>query len=163
MVKFDSRAHYTRQLTLILIVNFRLTSWQLWVYFFYTSHGSIVHAAHLCGRAWEECKFNLKLGFRVFYKLLKGPQRDSAITLYPPMSSTTTVLLTCVGVPICAFLLKSIYGQKRRYPFPPGPTPKFLVGNALDFPVNDLHKTLEEWGRKYDSEREIHILSLSTS
>jgi hypothetical protein len=34
--------------------------------------------------------------------------------------------------------------------YPPGPKPKFLIGNALDFP-KDVGQVFAEWGKKYNS------------
>jgi len=34
--------------------------------------------------------------------------------------------------------------------YPPGPKPKFLIGNALDFPM-DGGQVFAEWGKKYNS------------
>ncbi|KAF4621053.1 hypothetical protein D9613_001191 [Agrocybe pediades] len=36
-------------------------------------------------------------------------------------------------------------------PYPPGPKPKFLIGNALDIPVEGASEIYMEWGRKYNS------------
>ena len=36
--------------------------------------------------------------------------------------------------------------------YPPGPRPKFLIGNALEFPKYNARRVFAEWGRKYNSE-----------
>jgi len=39
-----------------------------------------------------------------------------------------------------------------RQPLPPGPKPRFLIGNLLDLPASFAGRTYIEWGKKYDSE-----------
>ena len=46
---------------------------------------------------------------------------------------------------------KSSKRKARSLPFPPGPTPKFLIGNALDFPKGNAGRVFAEWGKKYNS------------
>ena len=36
-------------------------------------------------------------------------------------------------------------------PHPPGPKPKPLIGNALDFPTSNAQEVYIEWGMKYNS------------
>ena len=40
---------------------------------------------------------------------------------------------------------------KRNAPYPPGPKPKFLIGNALDFPKDNARRVFAEWGKRYNS------------
>ncbi|KDR82184.1 hypothetical protein GALMADRAFT_135544 [Galerina marginata CBS 339.88] len=40
---------------------------------------------------------------------------------------------------------------RRRFPYPPGPKSKPLVGNLNDFPTKNPAQTYVEWGRKYQS------------
>ena len=40
---------------------------------------------------------------------------------------------------------------KARLPYPPGPKPKFLIGNALDFPKGEAGRIFTDWGKKYNS------------
>jgi len=41
--------------------------------------------------------------------------------------------------------------RKARPPYPPGPKPNVLIGNALDFPKSDAGRVFTEWGRTYNS------------
>ncbi|KAF8883612.1 cytochrome P450 [Gymnopilus junonius] len=45
--------------------------------------------------------------------------------------------------------LSSNFG--RSAPYPPGPQPKPLIGNALDFPTTNAHEVYIEWGKRYQS------------
>lgn len=38
-----------------------------------------------------------------------------------------------------------------KYPYPPGPKPKILLGNLLDIPAKNLSKVYVEWGKRYQS------------
>jgi len=40
---------------------------------------------------------------------------------------------------------------KARPPYPPGPKPNVLIGNALDFPKSDAGRVFAEWGKTYNS------------
>jgi hypothetical protein len=41
--------------------------------------------------------------------------------------------------------------RKGSLPYPPGPKPKLLIGNALDFPKGDAGRVFAEWGKRYNS------------
>ena len=51
------------------------------------------------------------------------------------------------------FALKLLYNasNRRQSPYPPGPTPKFLIGNALDFPKAEEGRVFAEWGMEFNS------------
>ncbi|PPQ73041.1 hypothetical protein CVT26_014659 [Gymnopilus dilepis] len=68
------------------------------------------------------------------------------------MSSYISFLL---GALFIWFVQKVIALRQRRYsnaPYPPGPKPKPLIGNALDFPTSRAPETYLEWGKKYQSD-----------
>ncbi|KAK7048410.1 O-methylsterigmatocystin oxidoreductase [Favolaschia claudopus] len=44
---------------------------------------------------------------------------------------------------------KFFYAWKHVLPFPPGPPPRFLVGNSRDLPQKQPWLTYTEWGRRY--------------
>ena len=46
---------------------------------------------------------------------------------------------------------KSSKRRARSLQFPPGPKPKFFIGNALDFPKGNAGRVFAEWGKKYNS------------
>ena len=50
------------------------------------------------------------------------------------------------------FVFDFFYRRKASaVPYPPGPKPKFLIGNALDFPVHDATRKYLEWSKEYSS------------
>ncbi|KAF8959261.1 cytochrome P450 [Flammula alnicola] len=48
-------------------------------------------------------------------------------------------------------LVNKLTTSGRRAPYPPGPKPRFLVGNLFDLPSHDSAKIYIEWGKKYNS------------
>ncbi|KAK7048442.1 cytochrome P450 [Favolaschia claudopus] len=52
-------------------------------------------------------------------------------------------------VVVGALLLLKGWNRNPRLPFPPGPEPRFLIGNLLDIPASYPWKTYAEWGKKY--------------
>jgi hypothetical protein len=60
-----------------------------------------------------------------------------------------------VAVIIIIVVAKQAYNSLKRnarsLKFPPGPNPKFLIGNALDFPKGDVGRVFAQWGKKYNS------------
>ncbi|KAJ3517668.1 hypothetical protein NLJ89_g347 [Agrocybe chaxingu] len=65
------------------------------------------------------------------------------------------VVILCV---LLTFFLRALV-SKPRGPYPPGPKPKFLVGNLLDFPEANAAEKYLEWGRWYNSDI-VHITLL---
>ena len=51
-----------------------------------------------------------------------------------------------------ALLLRKYVSRKQHRPYPPGPVPKPIIGNALDLPTEGLADAYIEWGKKYNSE-----------
>jgi hypothetical protein len=70
------------------------------------------------------------------------------ILALPHLSSFSLVLLLIVTAKLAYDLLKR---NARSLRYPPGPKPKFLIGNALDFPKGDAGRVFAEWGKKYNS------------
>jgi len=66
-------------------------------------------------------------------------------------------MISLLSITILAVLLWSAikilqsFLTRSRLPYPPGPTPKPLIGNALDFPIINASEKYAEWGRIYDS------------
>jgi hypothetical protein len=52
---------------------------------------------------------------------------------------------------VAAKLVYHLLRRAARPPYPPGPKPKILIGNALDFPKNNARRVYVEWGRKFNS------------
>ena len=67
------------------------------------------------------------------------------------LSSYSAALLVIVLL----MAVKLTYGLSRRnarfLPYPPGPKPKFLIGNALDLPKGGAGRVFAKWGKKYNS------------
>jgi len=61
------------------------------------------------------------------------------------LSRSTTVI-------IALLLWKYVMSRKQRRSYPPGPKPLPLIGNLLDFPMQDVANVYVEWGKKYNSE-----------
>jgi hypothetical protein len=56
------------------------------------------------------------------------------------------------------FLIR--WQRKRTIPFPPGPEPRFLIGNLKDIPTKQPWVTYTEWGARYGVYT--HILFIGT-
>jgi hypothetical protein len=63
--------------------------------------------------------------------------------------SSFSVALLCVVAAKLAYDLSKRNARSLQYP--PGPKPKFLIGNALDFPKGNAGQVFAEWGKKYNS------------
>ena len=50
-----------------------------------------------------------------------------------------------------AVILALISRKKSRFPYPPGPPPKTLIGNALDFPTDMPWIKYLEWSKRLNS------------
>jgi hypothetical protein len=66
-----------------------------------------------------------------------------------PMSA---FLYLSITVFIALLLAKYVTSRKQHRPYPPGPKPKPIIGNALDLPTTDLANVYIAWGKKYNSE-----------
>jgi len=63
-----------------------------------------------------------------------------------------TFLSLSITVLLALLLRKYITSREQYRPYPPGPKPRPIVGNALDHPTKDLANVYIEWGKKYNSE-----------
>jgi hypothetical protein len=67
----------------------------------------------------------------------------------PILPSFIVAFITILATKLAYDLLKR---NARPLQYPPGPKPKFLIGNALDFPgPKDGGQIFAEWGKKYNS------------
>ena len=60
----------------------------------------------------------------------------------------------------------SVRRKAKRAPFPPGPTPKFLIGNMLDMPVKYAAEEYMQWNERYGGTslgKSVHVPSALTS
>ena len=64
-------------------------------------------------------------------------------------------MLPFLSLPITVFiallLWKYVTSRKQHRPYPPGPKPKPIIGNALDLPTTNLANVYAAWGKKYNS------------
>ncbi|KAF9526512.1 cytochrome P450 [Crepidotus variabilis] len=80
----------------------------------------------------------------------------------PLSSSLSYVVIPTLLIVIIKSLHSLLHRRKERLlPFPPGPSPKFLFGNALDFPTEDVPPSYAEWSKKYNSDI-LHASALGT-
>jgi len=47
--------------------------------------------------------------------------------------------------------LHRTYRLRKQRVYPPGPKPRFLIGNLLDLPTTNAAEVYMEWGKKYNS------------
>jgi hypothetical protein len=64
------------------------------------------------------------------------------------LSSFSVALLIIVAAKLAYAFSRR---KARSLQYPPGPEPKFLIGNALDFPKGNSGRVFAEWGKKYNS------------
>ena len=57
-----------------------------------------------------------------------------------------------ITVFVVLLLRKYVTSRKQQRPYPPGPKPRPVIGNALDLPTKDIANVYIEWGKKYNSE-----------
>lgn len=66
----------------------------------------------------------------------------------PGLSFLPSLFFFIVAAKLAYDLLKR---NVKSLSYPPGPKPKFLIGNALDFPKGDAGRVFAEWGKRYNS------------
>jgi len=65
------------------------------------------------------------------------------------MSLIPLVLTAFIGLAIYLLFAKALAQKHHR---PPGPKPRFLIGNALDMPKRKQAEVYMKWEEKYGSE-----------
>ncbi|PPQ81933.1 hypothetical protein CVT25_013781 [Psilocybe cyanescens] len=75
--------------------------------------------------------------------------------------SQATSALVCALFALWAFkkLVDLLGSGARQAPYPPGPKPRPIIGNMLDFPTEEASRTYTEWGRQFNSPI-LHVESL---
>ena len=63
-----------------------------------------------------------------------------------------TLLSLSITSSVALLFWKYVMSKKQRRPYPPGPTPKPIIGNFFDLPTKDLANIYLEWGKKCNSE-----------
>lgn len=64
-----------------------------------------------------------------------------------PSPVALLVLVICVGFPSLWVVLSR--RGRRQLPYPPGPSPKWLIGNLLDMPSHSAWLRYSDWGKHY--------------
>lgn len=63
--------------------------------------------------------------------------------------------LSVVGLFLIVWIAKKLVESssvnRQNVPYPPGPKPKPVIGNALDIPTSNAHEVYLEWGKRYQS------------
>ncbi|PPR08006.1 hypothetical protein CVT24_003757 [Panaeolus cyanescens] len=78
----------------------------------------------------------------------------------PPMPTFSYTLPVLLGVLLLRFAAKYISKRNKvEGPYPPGPKPRFLIGNALDIPFENASKVYWKWSQEFNSSI-IHLHSL---
>ncbi len=67
------------------------------------------------------------------------------------MLPTVTSLLAIIAILVTKLAFNALRNGRKQLPYPPGPKPKFLIGNALDIPSGESSRTFAEWGKKFNS------------
>ena len=77
--------------------------------------------------------------------------------------SSDFALLSLAAVAASAIAFVFLWNQKRgKYPLPPGPTPKPIVGNMFDMPTGKTWIKYLEWSKQYNSTLFIVLLIPAT-
>ena len=87
--------------------------------------------------------------FAIKRQLYDHPRRK------PPLD-TFMDQLNILGTSMVLLLVAALHWaltrpKRSEYPYPPGPKPKFLLGNLLDIPARNMSKVYVEWGKRYQS------------
>ena len=67
------------------------------------------------------------------------------------MLPTVTALLAIFAILVAKLALNVRNNGRKQLPYPPGPKPKFLIGNALDIPSGESSRTFAGWGKRFKS------------
>lgn len=66
--------------------------------------------------------------------------------------SSALVLLFLTFAPLAALrTFRRLQHNSSRLPYPPGPPPRFILGNLFDLPKARTHLILAEWSKRYNS------------
>jgi hypothetical protein len=63
-------------------------------------------------------------------------------------------LLIALSLSLLVILATKLFfdwNRDSKIPYPPGPKPKFFLGNLLDFPKTNSARVFNEWGKRYNS------------
>ncbi|KAJ3491539.1 hypothetical protein NLJ89_g11331 [Agrocybe chaxingu] len=74
-------------------------------------------------------------------------------------TSNSGLVFLALGILLLVCLNSALSARKERKKCPPGPPPKFLIGNLLDFPGKRLGQTYLEHGRQIGSDI-VHVSAL---
>ena len=66
-------------------------------------------------------------------------------------SSVSALTLAAAVILATQWLIQRYKSATTSTPYPPGPKPSFLIGNALDFPKVDAGRGYVDWGIKFNS------------
>ena len=69
----------------------------------------------------------------------------------PAYSMMSWTLFAAFFLLVIVKFIRDKVSYVRHGPYPPGPKPKPLIGNMLDFPTEEVSEVYMEWGRKYAS------------
>ncbi|KAF9041593.1 cytochrome P450 [Panaeolus papilionaceus] len=66
--------------------------------------------------------------------------------------SPSTTFSALLGAILIRFVVKyALTSRKATVPYPPGPKPRFLIGNALDIPFQNASKIYRQWSNDFNS------------
>ena len=65
-------------------------------------------------------------------------------------ASFIPVFVLAISALILRHIVNTWFANVKHGPFPPGPEPRFIVGNLYDLPSSDAAYTYAEWGRRYN-------------
>lgn len=78
------------------------------------------------------------------------------LTSKPSMADVKeTVILFLLSLCALTIIVHAIFGRRRNsynLPYPPGPPPKFIIGNYFDVPKEHPHLEYVRWSKAYSSQ-----------
>ncbi|KAL0569906.1 hypothetical protein V5O48_012052 [Marasmius crinis-equi] len=90
--------------------------------------------------------------FGLFHMEQERNQTDRSPVQLPSTKSYSLIWSGFVPVVVTAAIFYFLWRRiQAKPPYPPGPTPKFLIGNLLDMPKSKPWKTYREWSKKAGS------------